>query len=545
MSVVISKEQVAAAVEAAIGHCATHLREDVLQAFEAAQAEAADGGTRAESVLGTLLENAAIAEADGVPLCQDTGTVWVCLEVGEELLVPGDVFSLVNDAVARAYEAGRLRMSVLQDALFNRVNTGHNTPAFCEVKFVPGNSATAHVLLKGGGSDNASRVVMLPPGAGEAGVRQVVLDCVREKAANACPPLLVGVGVGATFDKVAGLAKHALLREVGSPAKSAEAAAFEESLLEEVNALGIGPAALGGFPTAVAVHMETAPCHIAALPVAVNMGCSAMRSASIPLVVEGEVVTTPDAILSGAKDLSGCGDPSTAALRASAQDDNESGYGDNPATSSRPEAEGVLSTSSRPEAEGRSGEIPHRTAEGVSGPIRLTLPLSREDLVGLKAGDEVLLSGPVYTMRDAGHARALAYLEEHGHLPFGLEGQTLFYAGPTPAAAGRPLGSVGPTTASRMDFATPQLMKAGIVATIGKGKRAPQIAEACQQNGGVYFCTIGGAAALLACRVKESELVGWEDLGTEALRRLQLEDFPVFVATDPTGRDLYREVEAQ
>ena len=125
---------------------------------------------------------------------------------------------------------------------------------------------------------------MLPPGAGAAGVRSVVLDCVREKAANACPPLVIGLGVGATFDKVAGLAKHALLREVGSPAASAEAAAFEEELLAEVNALGIGPAALGGAPTALAVHLETAPCHIAALPVAVNMGCCAMRSASVQLV---------------------------------------------------------------------------------------------------------------------------------------------------------------------------------------------------------------------------------------------------------------------
>ena len=140
------------------------------------------------------------------------------------------------------------------------------------------------MLLKGGGSDNASRVVMLAPGAGWEGVRQVVLDCVHEKAANACPPLIVGVGVGATFDKVAGLAKHALLREVDSPAASPQAAAREAELLAAVNATGIGPAALGGNATALAVHLETAPCHIAALPVAVNMGCSAMRSASIDLV---------------------------------------------------------------------------------------------------------------------------------------------------------------------------------------------------------------------------------------------------------------------
>ena len=240
--------------------------------------------SREAGVLDRILENARIGVTDGVPICQDTGSVWVCLEVGEKLSVPGNIFSRVNDAVARAYTDGHLRMSLVRDALFDRANTGDNTPAFCELKLVPGTSATLHVLLKGGGSDNASRVVMLPPGAGANGVRRVVLDCVREKAANACPPLVIGLGVGATFDKVAGLAKHALLREVGGPAASAEAAAFEEELLAEVNALGIGPAALGGAPTALAVHLETAPCHIAALPVALNMGCCAMRSASVQLV---------------------------------------------------------------------------------------------------------------------------------------------------------------------------------------------------------------------------------------------------------------------
>ena len=167
--------------------------------------------------------------------------------------------------------------------------------------------------------------------------------------------------------------------------------------------------------------------------------------------------------------------------------------------------------------------------------VSLTLPLTRADLADLEAGDEVLLSGPVYTMRDAGHERAL---------PFDLEGATLFYAGPPPAAAGRPLGSVGPTTASRMDFATPALFEAGIVAAIGKGKRSPEVVRSCQETGSVYLCTVGGIAALLAKSVTESELVGWEDLGTEALRKLTLKDFPVYVAVDTKGGDLYRKIEA-
>lgn len=279
----LDAETVGEAVYDAIRQCAATLRPDFRKAVEAAREEAAPE-SREAGVLDRILENARIGATDGVPICQDTGSVWVCLEVGESLAVPGNIFSRVNDAVARAYTDGRLRMSLVRDALFDRANTGDNTPAFCELKLVPGDSATLHVLLKGGGSDNASRVVMLPPGAGADSVRRVVLDCVREKAANACPPLVIGLGVGATFDKVAGLAKHALLREVGSSAASAEAAAFEEELLAEVNALGIGPAALGGAPTALAVHLETAPCHIAALPVAVNMGCCAMRSASVQLV---------------------------------------------------------------------------------------------------------------------------------------------------------------------------------------------------------------------------------------------------------------------
>lgn len=280
-------QTVADAVYEAILDCATHLRPDVLKAVEEAQCRETEN--RAKGILGQILDNARIANEDHVPLCQDTGSVWVCLEVGSELSVPGDVFSLVDDAVARAYRNGALRMSIVKDALFDRKNTRTNAPAFCEIKFTSGKGANLHVMLKGGGSDNASRVVMLAPGAGREGIKQALIDCVRDKAANACPPLLIGLGVGATFDKVAGLAKHALLRPIGSAAASAEHADFEAELLAAVNSLGIGPGALGGATTALAVHLETAPCHIAALPLAINMGCCAMRSRSITLIADEEV----------------------------------------------------------------------------------------------------------------------------------------------------------------------------------------------------------------------------------------------------------------
>jgi tartrate/fumarate subfamily iron-sulfur-dependent hydro-lyase beta chain len=172
-------------------------------------------------------------------------------------------------------------------------------------------------------------------------------------------------------------------------------------------------------------------------------------------------------------------------------------------------------------------------------PLRLNLPAAKDDLAALHAGDEVALYGTIYTMRDAGHTRALAYLQEQGELPFGLRGQALFYAGPTGAPANpaikRPFGAIGPTTASRMDFAAPAFYDAGITVTLGKGTRSEEVRAACERNGAVYLAATGGAAALLASYVKTAELVAWEDLGTEALRKLTLTGLPAFVAINAQG----------
>ncbi|MGI6220998.1 MAG: fumarate hydratase [Coriobacteriales bacterium] len=272
---------VAAAVRAAIPLIATRTRPDFMDALR--EAAARETGERARSVLAMMLENDDIARRDHVPICQDTGSVWVYLEVGCDQSVPGDIFSLVDDAVADAYADARLRMSILADALVQRENTTTNAPAFTEVGFSGRPGARLHVMLKGGGSDNASRVVMLPPGAGYEGIEEAVVSCVREKGSSACPPLLIGIGVGATFDKVAGLAKKALLRPVGIASSDPRVAEIEERLLRAVNATGVGPAGLGGDTTALAVNINTAPCHIAALPLAINMGCCAMRSISLEL----------------------------------------------------------------------------------------------------------------------------------------------------------------------------------------------------------------------------------------------------------------------
>lgn len=174
--------------------------------------------------------------------------------------------------------------------------------------------------------------------------------------------------------------------------------------------------------------------------------------------------------------------------------------------------------------------------------IDVKLPLEPSVARSLRAGDAVSLTGPIFTMRDVGHMRSLAALDETGRLPFGLEGQTLFYAGPTPGAAGRPVGSVGPTTSRRMDFAARRMYEAGIAATIGKGERDADVARACRDTGGVYFVATGGAAALLAKTVVSAEPVAWEDLGTEALVRLEVVGFPAFVAIDAYGTDLFSDV---
>ena len=278
----VTPDLVAEVVEKAIPHIAFNLRPDVLQAMR--EAAAAETDERGKLVLAQLLENAHIAAEDCVPICQDTGTTWVCLELGrDDCSLACDPFENVDAAVARAYKAGKLRMSTLRDALVDRTNPANNNPAFTELKFVEGRGAKLHIMLKGGGSDNASIVEMLPPGAGWQGVKEVVLKRVAKKASSACPPLIVGVGVGTTFDKVGGLAKHALLRPVAKHNTNPQVAAYEEELLEAINEMGIGAGALGGLATALACHIETAPCHIAALPVAVNMGCSAMRSISVDL----------------------------------------------------------------------------------------------------------------------------------------------------------------------------------------------------------------------------------------------------------------------
>ena len=231
----------------------------------------------AREILDRIEENFELAAAENVPICQDTGVACVFLEIGQEVhIAGGDITQAVNEGVRQGYVEGYLRKSVVRDPL-DRVNTGDNTPAMIYYDIVPGDKIKITVAPKGFGSENMSQIKMLRPSDGIEGVKAFVLKAVEEAGPNPCPPIIVGVGIGGTFDKAALLAKKALLRETGTPSADPLYAKLEEELLEKINALGIGPQGFGGKTTALAVAVEHYPTHIAGLPVAVNINCHVAR----------------------------------------------------------------------------------------------------------------------------------------------------------------------------------------------------------------------------------------------------------------------------
>jgi fumarate hydratase subunit alpha len=251
------------------------LGEDVLAKLrECLNRETSDLGRK---VLGELIENAAIACTEKTPMCQDTGFTVVFLEIGQDVhFTGGSLFEAVQEGVRLGAKEGFLRNSLVRDPL-RRVNTGDNTPAVVHTGITAGDKVRIAVAAKGGGSENMSEVRMLPPSAGIDGVKEFIVDRVSRSGANPCPPVIVGVGLGGTFEKCAYLSKKALLRRIGEPNPDPFYADLESDLLGRINDLGIGPAGFGGRCTALAVHIETHPCHIASLPVAVNIQCHAAR----------------------------------------------------------------------------------------------------------------------------------------------------------------------------------------------------------------------------------------------------------------------------
>lgn len=252
-----------------------YLPEDVFGALEAGRA--AEDWPKARTMLDKILENAQLARDENSPLCQDTGMACVFLELGQEVHIVGDsLYDAINEGVRRGYRDGFLRKSVVRDPL-RRENTGDNTPAVINCEIVPGESLAITVAPKGFGSENMSRTKMLKPSDGEAGLREFVLESVLLAGPNPCPPIVVGVGVGGTFERVALLAKKALLRELSARNPDPYYAEMEESLLSDINKTGIGPQGFGGKTTALAVNILQFPTHIAGLPAAVNISCHVTR----------------------------------------------------------------------------------------------------------------------------------------------------------------------------------------------------------------------------------------------------------------------------
>jgi len=272
----IEAKVVAETVSALLEEACYHLTDDVIAALKLAEEK--EESPAARNVLAKLLENAAAAARDEVPLCQDTGMAVVFLELGQEVhIAGGDLYEAVNEGVRRAYAEGYLRKSVVDRPFSARINTRDNTPAIIHTAIVPGERLKITALAKGFGSENMSRLAMLPPAKGRAGVIDFVVRSVDEAGANPCPPVIVGVGIGGTAEKCLLLAKEALLRRVGEPSPNPETAALEAEILKRINDLGIGSMGYGGRITALAVHCEVFPTHIASLPVAVNMQCHSVR----------------------------------------------------------------------------------------------------------------------------------------------------------------------------------------------------------------------------------------------------------------------------
>jgi fumarate hydratase subunit alpha len=254
------------------------LGEDMLDALTNARAN--EASRLGQEALDKLIENARIARQEKIPLCQDCGAAVIFLEVGQEVhIVGGSLNEAIAEGMRRGYQEGYLRKSMVGCPFSKRDNTGDNTPPIIHTEIVPGEKVKISFLPKGGGAENMSRLFMLKPAAGEAGIIDAVVTTVREAGGNPCPPLIIGLGVGATSEKAMVLAKKVLLRPVGYPSPDPEVAGLEKKALSAVNALGIGPLGLGGTITALAVQAESRPCHFASLPLAVNLQCHSARHA--------------------------------------------------------------------------------------------------------------------------------------------------------------------------------------------------------------------------------------------------------------------------
>jgi fumarate hydratase class I len=444
----------------------------------------------AKDAMAQILINSRMCAEGHRPICQDTGIVTVFLEIGMDVRFEDatmGIEDIANEGVRRAYmnPDNILRASVLEDPDGARRNTKDNTPAVIHVKLVPGNTVDVHVAAKGGGSEAKSKFAMLNP---SDSVVDWVLEQIPKMGAGWCPPGMLGIGIGGTAEKAMMIAKEALLEPVNIQelqARGAETRSEELrlELFEKVNKLGIGAQGLGGLTTVVDIKVADYPTHAANKPVAIIPNCAATRHAHFVLDGSGPV-----------------------ALPAPKLED-------------------------WPEITWEVGEDVRRVNMNEITP---------EMVKDWQPGETVLLSGKMLTGRDAAHKRMVDMINKGEELPVDLKGRFIYYVGPVDPVREEVVGPAGPTTATRMDkFTRTVLEETGLLGMIGKAERGPMAIEAIRDNEAVYLMAVGGAAYLVSQAIKGAEVVGFADLGMEAIYEFDVVDMPVTVAVDSRGSSVH------
>ncbi|MBT9506600.1 fumarate hydratase [Rhodoferax sp.] len=445
----------------------------------------------AKDAIAQILTNSKMSAIGHRPICQDTGIVNVFLKVGMDVRWEGFTGSLddaVNEGVRRAYNHpdNTLRASVVADPQFERKNTKDNTPAVIFTEIVPGNTVEVTVAAKGGGSENKSKMVMLNPGDS---VVDWVLKTVPTMGAGWCPPGMLGIGIGGTAEKAVLMAKESLMDDLdmyelqakaGSGAELTKTEALRLELFEKVNALGIGAQGLGGLTTVLDIKIKMYPTHAASKPVAMIPNCAATRHAHFCLDGSGPVYLDPPSL-----DL-------------------------------------------WPDVQWTPDYVKSKKVDLNT--------LTKEEVASWKPGDTLLLNGKMLTGRDAAHKRIQTMLAKGEKLPVDFTNRVIYYVGPVDPVKGEAVGPAGPTTATRMDdFTEMMLSQTGLISMIGKAERGPVAIEAIKKHKSAYLMAVGGAAYLVSKAIKSAKVVGFADLGMEAIYEFDVIDMPVTVAVDSGG----------
>ncbi|WP_397533391.1 fumarate hydratase [Roseateles sp.] len=441
----------------------------------------------AKDAIAQILTNSRMCAEGRRPICQDTGIVNVFLKIGMDVKwegFPGSIQEAVDEGVRRAYNHpdNKLRASVLADPIFERKNTKDNTPAVVFMEVVPGDKLDVIVAAKGGGSENKSKVYMLNP---SDNIVDWVLKTVPTMGAGWCPPGMLGIGVGGTAEKAALLAKEALMDDIDmyelldrGPQNKLEELRIE--LYEKVNALGIGAQGLGGLTTVLDVKIKTYPTHAASKPIAMIPNCAATRHAHFVLDGSGPSYLTP------------------------------------PSLDLWPDV---------------------HWAPDYNKSKRVDLnALTPAEVASWTPGQTLLLNGKMLTGRDAAHKRIQDMLAKGENLPVDFTNRVIYYVGPVDPVRDEVVGPAGPTTATRMDkFTEMMLSETGLIAMIGKAERGPVAIEAIKKHKSAYLMAVGGSAYLVSKAIKHAKVVGFEDLGMEAIYEFDVVDMPVTVAVDAGG----------